>query len=81
MRASRTIVAGRFCGGEIEPGTFHGKHLVRRPGGATRSLHTADGRHGAGISACRSSVNPALGKDAMNASASRHETEVPAARG
>ena len=81
MRASRTIVAGRFCGGEIEPGTFHGKHLTRRPSGATLSLHAADGRHGAGISARPASANPAPGKDALNASASRHEQEVPATRG
>lgn len=33
MRASQHIVAGRFCGGEIEPGTFHRNSVQGFDGG------------------------------------------------
>jgi hypothetical protein len=40
MKASSIIVSGRFCGAEIEPGTFHDNPKVSMPdeGGSERDL-------------------------------------------
>src|SRR3954464_7744136 len=73
MRATNRIVAGRFCGGELEPGTFH-LDPFRRPDlanqrgtdGAHASPDTARCGHAPGVDAvavaAANSEEPALSR-------------------
>lgn len=65
MRASCTIVAGSFSGGEIEPGTFHARTLPvaapvvsRYRPGASRASHTIPQMRSASISGSANSAAP-----------------------
>lgn len=72
MRASQSIVAGRFCGGEIEPGTFHRDFVQRFDGG----ILTVSPSHCQAASGC-----PAVGAvsgDAVDPSLAIQPLEVPA---
>jgi hypothetical protein len=66
MRASTRIVVGSFLGGEIEPGTFHAKALLRTSLRVNR-------RDTAGTSPDVSQSGSAQGLDATNAAVSTPE--------
>jgi hypothetical protein len=66
MRASNRLPAGSFCGGEIEPGTFHAKALLRTSDRVNR-------RDTAGPSPDISQSGSAQSLDATNAAVSTPE--------
>jgi hypothetical protein len=75
MRASFKIVQGYFCGGEIEPGTFHVKEFD-----ATFAPGDQADSNDADTSGHRTSADTAPVKDAATAPAPNRDQEVPTTR-
>jgi hypothetical protein len=76
MRVFSNIVAGRFCGAEIEPGTFHGDRVVGQFCGGNQTAPAPKRRSGDDAPADR-----APKEDALNSSLPEQEQEAPATRG